>query len=98
MKFDPYSPRKSMANCLFQIHHIGVWQISFMLSTFKSTIPDLTLVIQALEQFQDFSKNIKECAIALYSSELALQHGWQQLTAELHVYAIAHLAGLGGQG
>ena len=69
---------------------------SFMLSTFKSTIPDLTLVIQAIEQFQGFSKNIKVCAIALYASELALQHGWQQSTAELHLYAIAHLAGLGG--
>ena len=67
-----------------------------MLSTFKSTIPDLTLVIQALEQFQGFSINIKGCAIALYASELALQHGWEQSTTEIHLYAIAHLAGLGG--
>lgn len=63
--------------------------ISFMLSTFKSTIPDLTLVIQALERFKDFPVNIKGCAIALYASELALQHGWQQTNAELHLYAIA---------
>ena len=69
---------------------------SFMLSDFKSTIPDLTLVIQALERFKDFPVNIKGCAIALYASELAWQRGWQQSTAELHLYAIAHLAGLGG--
>ncbi len=55
----------------------------------KLAIPDLTLVIQALEKFQGFSINIKECAITLYASELALLYGWQQLTAELHVYAIA---------
>jgi hypothetical protein len=80
---------------------------NFIISNVNLAIPDLTLVIQALEQFQGFSKNIKECAIALYASELALQHGWQQSTAEFHVYAIAqarpvtgftHLAGLGGQG
>ena len=88
-----------------------VWQISFilstiMLSTFKSTISDLTLVIQALKQFQGFSKSFKGCAIALYSSELAWQHGWQRSTAELHLYAIAqertqgfaHPVGLGGEG
>ena len=62
---------------------------NFILPNVKLAIPDLTLVIQALEQFQGFSKNIKECAIALYSSELALLYDWQQLTAELHVYAIA---------
>ena len=60
-----------------------------MISNFKSTIQDLALVIQALEQFQGFSKNIKGCAIALYTSELALQHGWQQTNAELHLYVIA---------
>ena len=67
---------------------------SFMLSNFKSTIPDLTLVIQALEQFQDFSRNIKGCAITLHSSEIAWQHGWQQTNAELHLYVIALQAGL----
>ena len=60
-----------------------------MVSNFKSTIQDLTLVIQALEQFQGFTKNIKGFAIALYTSELALQHGWQQSTGELHLYVIA---------
>ncbi len=69
-----------------------------MLSNVELVIPDLTLIIQALEQFQGFSKNIKECAIALYSSELAWQQGWQQSTVELHLYVIAHLAGLGGEG
>jgi hypothetical protein len=70
-----------------------------MISNFKSTIQDLALVIQALDQFQDFSINIKGCATALYSLELAWRHGWQQQsTAELHLYAIAHLAGLGGEG
>jgi hypothetical protein len=66
-----------------------------MVSTFKSTIPDFTLVIQALEGFKDFPVNIKGCAIALYASELAWQRGWQT-NAELHLYAIAHPAGLGG--
>lgn len=65
-----------------------------MVSNFELTIPDLTLVIQALEQFQDFPINIKRCAITLYSSELASMHGWQQSTAELHLYAIAFHAGL----
>lgn len=68
-----------------------------MVSNVELAIPDLTLVIQALEKFQGFSINIKDCAIALYSSELAWQHGWQQSTVELHLYAIAHLAGLGGE-
>jgi hypothetical protein len=69
-----------------------------MVSNFKSTIQDLTLVIQALDQVQDFSINIKGCAIALYSLEIAWRHGWQQSTAELHLYAITHLALLGGEG
>lgn len=69
-----------------------------MVSSFELSIPDLTLVIQALEQFQEFPINIKRCAIALYSSELAFIHGWQQSTAELHLYAIALHAGLGGEG
>jgi hypothetical protein len=69
-----------------------------MISNFKSTIQDLALVIQALDQLQGFFKNIKGCAIALYASELALQHGWQQTNAELHLYAITYLVGLGGEG
>ena len=69
-----------------------------MLSTFKSTVPDSTLVIQALKRFKDFPVNIKECAITLYASELALQHGWQQTNAELYLYAITYLVGLGGEG
>ncbi len=69
-----------------------------MVSSFELSIPDLTLVIQVLKQFQDFPINIKQYAIALYASELALQYGWQQSSAELHLYAIAHLAGLGGEG
>ncbi len=69
-----------------------------MVSNVELAIPDFTLVIQAIEQFQDFSINIKRYALALYASELALQQGWQQSTTELHLYAIAHLAGLGGEG
>jgi hypothetical protein len=65
-----------------------------MVSSFELSIPDLTLVIQVLKQFQDFSTDVKRCAITLYASELASMHGWQQSTAELHLYAIALHAGL----
>ena len=72
--------------------------LRFNSSSVQRPVYCLTSVIEALRSFQDYKPNIRAAAIALYSSELALQHGWQQLTAELHVYAIAHLAGLGGQG
>lgn len=66
----------------------------FIVPNVELAIPDLTVVIQALEQFRDFQPNIKGCAIALYSSQLASQHGWEQSTAEFHLYVIALHAGL----
>jgi hypothetical protein len=68
-----------------------------MLSTFKSTNPDLTLVIQALEQFQGFSKNIQACAIALHAQELGINSLHYYAIAQARTQGFAHLAGLGGE-
>ncbi|MGL4621488.1 MAG: hypothetical protein ACRCZS_20915 [Chroococcidiopsis sp.] len=63
-------------------------------STSITEIYCLTSVIEVLQAFQDFEPSVRRSAIALYSSELASMHGWQQSTAELHLYAIAFHAGL----
>lgn len=49
----------------------------------------LTSVIEALRSFQDYKPNIRAAAITLHAQELGI--------GELHFYAIAHLAGLGGE-
>ena len=51
--------------------------------------PCLTLIIEALEAFQDFSPTIRTAAIALCASELNI--------SQLHFYAIALYADLGGE-
>jgi hypothetical protein len=68
----------------------------FMLPNFWPPIPRLTLVIEALERFQDFETKNRAAAITFYSSQLAAQHGWSQEAAEIHLYRIASYAGLLG--
>ncbi len=51
------------------------------------SLPDLTDIIQALEDFQYFEPATRAAAIALYASELGI--------AQLHFYAIALHSGLG---
>lgn len=60
--------------------------------------PELTAAIEVLEGFQDFQANTRAAAFRLYGSELAVQQGWQQETAEFHLRVIALHAGLGGKG
>lgn len=52
------------------------------------SLPDLTDIIQALEDFQYFEPATKAAAIALYASELGI--------GQLHFYMISLHAGLGG--
>lgn len=50
--------------------------------------PELIYIIQALENFQDFEPEVRAAAIALRASELGV--------CQMHFYAIAFHAGLGG--
>lgn len=54
----------------------------------KIKLPCLTSIIEALEYFQDFESKVRATAIALYAAELDI--------SKLHLYAIAHQAGLLG--
>jgi hypothetical protein len=71
-------------------------------SAFNSTprwrsVYSLTSVVEALEGFQDFELEVRAAAITLYASEIATDCGWQQETAEVHLYALtALLCELGG--
>ncbi len=52
----------------------------------KFPLPCLTSVIETLEYFQDFESKVRATAITLYAAELD--------TSKLHLYVIAHYAGL----
>jgi hypothetical protein len=68
-----------------------------MVSNLKSTFSGLTSIVQTLERFQDFEPEARAAAITLYASEIAAECGWQQETAEVHLYALtALLCELGG--
>lgn len=52
--------------------------------------PDLSDIIQTLENFRDFEPAVRATAIALRASELGI--------SQMHFYVIALHAGLGGEG
>jgi hypothetical protein len=49
----------------------------------------LNSVIEELRSIQDFEPSVRKLAITLHAKDLGI--------CELHLYAIAHLAGLGGE-
>jgi hypothetical protein len=61
-----------------------VCKVSFVQQAVQT--PNLTILIEALENFQQFEPTVKARAIALYASELGIP--------QLHLYAITLQAGL----
>ncbi len=62
--------------------------MSYKTEFFSPKLLALTTIVEALERFQAFEPTVRAAAIALYASELDI--------ARLHLYAIAHHAGLLG--
>ncbi len=61
---------------------------NLMVTSFSLISQELTTIIEALEAFQDFEPEVWRVALTLHVAKLDLP--------QLHCYASANLAGLGG--